>query len=364
MNTSSSTGPITFAGPIFLACVCCSFQLLDGQMPSSIQQSGSGILETVKPKNAIKYIRVPQSSLVTLQGINISHLGIWKIIFKMPFLGDILVSWRVCLVDLVGLGASCLFSCLEHSGTMYIHSYPIKRDPVQTDLPETATESETLAGPAWPRHPAAGWWEDATCSWSTSCPLLLLSGNDHPLLWFRHAKRCWRPKPYHGQRAKARNLSWGWRMHDESASHCCETTLKQHAWTCFKVTNPKWFPIAWRKRSWPAWHPLPSFTSSACSIILLQETECPHHSLFHGARFPAFPLALGACLVAGSDDPSTHSWSTDDMSLQFHSRLITDVFVSFVLEGSVLLTDDRSLVTPEIPSLVAVTNVMLKFRHL
>ena len=192
-------------------------------------------------------------------------------------------------------------------------------------------------GPASPRHPAAEWWEDATCSWSTSCPLLLLSV-DHPLRWFRHAKRCWRPKPYHGQRAKARNLSWGWRMHDESASHCCETTLKQHAWTCFKVTNPKWFPIAWRKRSWPAWHPLPSFTSSACSIILSQETECPHHSLFHGARFPAFPLALGACLVAGSDDPSTHSWSTDDMSRQFHSRLITDVFVSFVLEVSVLLT--------------------------
>ena len=31
----------------------------------------------------------------TLQGINISHLG--KIIFKMPFLGDILVSWRVAV---------------------------------------------------------------------------------------------------------------------------------------------------------------------------------------------------------------------------------------------------------------------------
>jgi len=31
----------------------------------------------------------------TLQEINISHLGKWKIIFKMPFLGDMLVSWRV-----------------------------------------------------------------------------------------------------------------------------------------------------------------------------------------------------------------------------------------------------------------------------
>ena len=30
----------------------------------------------------------------TLQGINISHLGKRKIIFKMPFLGDMLVPWR------------------------------------------------------------------------------------------------------------------------------------------------------------------------------------------------------------------------------------------------------------------------------
>ena len=31
----------------------------------------------------------------TLQGINISHLGKRKIIFKMPFLGDMLVPWKV-----------------------------------------------------------------------------------------------------------------------------------------------------------------------------------------------------------------------------------------------------------------------------
>ena len=31
----------------------------------------------------------------TLQGINISHLGERKIIFKMLFLGDMLVPWRV-----------------------------------------------------------------------------------------------------------------------------------------------------------------------------------------------------------------------------------------------------------------------------
>ena len=35
----------------------------------------------------------------TLQGTNISHLGKRKIIFKMPFLGDMLVPWRVLLME-------------------------------------------------------------------------------------------------------------------------------------------------------------------------------------------------------------------------------------------------------------------------
>ena len=41
----------------------------------------------------------------TLQGINISHLGKGKILFKMPFLGDMLVSWRLpcgCFQKIVG----------------------------------------------------------------------------------------------------------------------------------------------------------------------------------------------------------------------------------------------------------------------
>ena len=37
----------------------------------------------------------PYKDIVTLQGINISHLGKRKIIFKMPFWGDMLVPWRV-----------------------------------------------------------------------------------------------------------------------------------------------------------------------------------------------------------------------------------------------------------------------------
>ena len=36
-----------------------------------------------------------EASTYTLLEINISHLGKRKIIFKMPFLGDMLVSWRV-----------------------------------------------------------------------------------------------------------------------------------------------------------------------------------------------------------------------------------------------------------------------------
>jgi len=36
---------------------------------------------------------------VTLQGINISHLRKRKIIFKMPFLGDMLVPGGYSLVD-------------------------------------------------------------------------------------------------------------------------------------------------------------------------------------------------------------------------------------------------------------------------
>ena len=37
----------------------------------------------------------------TLQGSNISHLGKRKIIFKMPFFGDMLVPWRVYVFPVV-----------------------------------------------------------------------------------------------------------------------------------------------------------------------------------------------------------------------------------------------------------------------
>ena len=51
-------------------------------------QPGSRDLKKQLPFGCIK-------NTCTLQGTNISHLGKRKIIFKMPFLGDMLVPWRV-----------------------------------------------------------------------------------------------------------------------------------------------------------------------------------------------------------------------------------------------------------------------------
>ena len=50
----------------------------------------------------------------TLQEINISHLGKRKIIFKMPFLGDMLVPWRVHPMCLA-LKVSCIQNCHDLS---------------------------------------------------------------------------------------------------------------------------------------------------------------------------------------------------------------------------------------------------------
>ena len=42
------------------------------------------------------YTQIPNQREVTLQGINISHLGERKIIFKSALVGDMLVPWRAC----------------------------------------------------------------------------------------------------------------------------------------------------------------------------------------------------------------------------------------------------------------------------
>ena len=46
--------------------------------------------------------------MITLQGTNISHLGKRKIIFKMPFLGDMLVPWRVIILSLTSYNSATI----------------------------------------------------------------------------------------------------------------------------------------------------------------------------------------------------------------------------------------------------------------
>ena len=66
-------------------------------------------------KNTMDTGGLPRWQTNTLQGINISHLGKWKIIFKMPFLGDMLVSWRVFESNLA----------MRKSLSWWIYSYQI-----------------------------------------------------------------------------------------------------------------------------------------------------------------------------------------------------------------------------------------------
>ena len=59
--------------------------------------------------------KLPEKNWCTLQEINIFHLGKRKIIFKMPFLGDMLVPRRVYLGSrgLTGVDMLCLFCCFK-----------------------------------------------------------------------------------------------------------------------------------------------------------------------------------------------------------------------------------------------------------
>ena len=70
-----------------------------GHLFSYIPTKNGGISSMFPPKflgeNGNQYRAANPE--ITLQGISISHLGKRKIIFKMPFLGDMLVPWRVPL---------------------------------------------------------------------------------------------------------------------------------------------------------------------------------------------------------------------------------------------------------------------------
>ena len=78
----------------------------------------------------------PIYQMYTLPGINISHLGKRKIIFKMPFWGDMLVPWRVIRVTQLP----------PHLGFLFLKaSTPFDSiDPKQTTQVETLLESPRI----------------------------------------------------------------------------------------------------------------------------------------------------------------------------------------------------------------------------
>ena len=176
-TSSSSTPPITFAGPIFLARVCCSFQLLDGQMPSSIQQRSSGILarETEGPVDWEPHVWLERCTFI-------SNYPVLELLFKQ----------------------------LEH-------------------LAEAATDIYMLSetkGPALPRRPAAEWWEDAT--WD-QIPCRFNSSN-HPALQAELAAQKIRK---HVQPQKSQQYSAGRRRAScwffLLTIHCCDFATEDAA---------------------------------------------------------------------------------------------------------------------------------------
>ena len=83
------------------------------EVSSPLQSKNFPNINPWNPKNQTVFCRIfpfiwgwkPRGCLKnTLQGINISHLGKRKIIFKMPFLGDMLVSRRVSIPKRYDLG--------------------------------------------------------------------------------------------------------------------------------------------------------------------------------------------------------------------------------------------------------------------
>ena len=68
---------------------------VDKMIIATQKRSGQQAPTSMFHQAQIRPIRNIHRTRCTLQGINISHLGKRKIIFKMPFFGDMLVPWRV-----------------------------------------------------------------------------------------------------------------------------------------------------------------------------------------------------------------------------------------------------------------------------
>ena len=65
--------------------------MLQVQAPNHLMDGSCGQVKKDRPFIHKKNVDIE----ATLQGTNISHLGKRKIIFKIQFLGDMLVPWRV-----------------------------------------------------------------------------------------------------------------------------------------------------------------------------------------------------------------------------------------------------------------------------
>ena len=105
---------LIFGGCIVKKCQATSYWLGPGcewkpcQAPSGMRQACS----TVKRKGGKRNNRSG-----TLQGINISHFGKRKIIFKMPFFGDMLIPWRVIfnhVVEMIGMECIIIQQKTQH----------------------------------------------------------------------------------------------------------------------------------------------------------------------------------------------------------------------------------------------------------
>ena len=94
LGTYASTSPWVYGKSGIFLKYCHTVELV---LPSSTfaRGTGSANLFPLLPSNNLKI----SPKKITLQGTNISHLGKRNIIFKMPFLGNMLVPWRVLITD-------------------------------------------------------------------------------------------------------------------------------------------------------------------------------------------------------------------------------------------------------------------------
>ena len=100
----------------------------------------------------------------TLQGINISHLGKWKIICKIPFLGDMLVPWRVLFSLWRSFWTSAPSSRIPTFMTTFAKDMwkpncvspnrPPNTASIESKIPDEF-ETIRLSRMSFPRHPAS-----------------------------------------------------------------------------------------------------------------------------------------------------------------------------------------------------------------